>query len=268
MTGADYPEPKIEMLAVGSIATDHQVQRHQSRSHIEKIKSGYRRDGIGILTLSRREDGTLWYIDGQHRGTAMFELGLSSELVTCEVYEGLTLAQEGELFLKLNNSKNVSIVDKFRVRVTTGDPVAVDMARIAGNHGLKITGASGEGQIAAIAAAESVYTGQVAGKNGSYQAVFAMTLSVLIEAFGREPDAMSGQLVRGVGLFIHKYGKVVVQNGLAKKIASHPGGAEGLIGAGKNNNFRHRLGGVHKGICFAVLDDYNRGRRKDTLPAA
>src|SRR5690606_35126480 len=105
--------------------SDKPTQRAHKVQHSEKIAESFDQDKVGVITVSRRSDNTNAVIDGQHRTHSLKMVGKGDVPVECHVYHGLTLREEAELFLGLNNVRNVDAQDKFAVRVTAEDSVAV-----------------------------------------------------------------------------------------------------------------------------------------------
>jgi hypothetical protein len=102
-----------------------------------------------------------WYylIDGQHRIAAL-KLWLGSwegQQVQCWCYEGLTEAQEAEVFLTLNDTLAVHAFARFKVSVQVGRGTEGDIDRIVRALGLRISQGRAGGGIAAVATLRRVY---------------------------------------------------------------------------------------------------------------
>ena len=79
---------------------------------------------MGVIWLSFR-DGHYYIVDGQHRFYALVEWldGDNWEVIEvekCMVLTNLTIEDEAELFLDLNNRKAVNFYDRFQVSLTAG----------------------------------------------------------------------------------------------------------------------------------------------------
>lgn len=85
-------------------------QRDTDTRRADKIAEAFDLSSFGTVTVSRRKDGHLYIVDGKHRSTAAVKNGL--EGVPTLVLDGLTEEQEAAKFLKLNETKTVSAVDR------------------------------------------------------------------------------------------------------------------------------------------------------------
>lgn len=260
------PESRTESFRAGILAVDYDVQRGLDRTRVKRLKENFIPDIIGTIVLSRRAGGGMYILDGQHRIRAMVELGLSETMVECKVYDGLTTEQEAQIFFWLNNYLVVHSADKFRARAKFGEPVAVDILKIVDSHGLVVSSSQSDGHVSAVVSLESVYTGAVAKrKEGVYGDILAMTLSVLVEAWPNNAYAMNGELIKGVGMILHRHSSRVTINDLVRKITIRQQGPMGLIIAGRDH--RNSQGGtVASGIAYQIVVDYNKGRTRNRLP--
>lgn len=92
---------------------------------------------IGVLTLNRRPDKTLWCVDGQHRLMACKSIETVST-VPAIVLELGTVKEEAELFLLLNSSsKKVTVQESLSARVARGDEDAAALLAMGERCGLK-----------------------------------------------------------------------------------------------------------------------------------
>ena len=105
-------------VAVRDIKLDLAVQRSIIPSRIRKLTAAFDQDLLGELLVSDRGDG-LWILDGQHRLETAKQQGVIS--VTCEVFTGLSKADEARLFLGRNDRASVARLDRDRNMATYGD---------------------------------------------------------------------------------------------------------------------------------------------------
>jgi hypothetical protein len=88
--------------------------------------------------VSRRADGTHFTIDGNgssHWVEALFGPDVS---VPCIVFEGLTLAEEADLFIKAQDGKPVTKTQQFAAEQIAGEETAILMVKIAGEYDFTI----------------------------------------------------------------------------------------------------------------------------------
>lgn len=134
-----------------------QYQRFGKRSQIKAISDGFDELLLGVPLISRRSDGTLAVIDGQHRVMAAIECGRGDVPITCQVADGLSVAEEAQLFERINkNRRRVNANDLFRARLTAKDVVAVGMSEIMSRHGLTL-GKRTQNAVRAIGACQQAF---------------------------------------------------------------------------------------------------------------
>lgn len=156
---ANWPY-RFELLDVRSLFVDESYQRPLT-SFAARIKQRFDPALVGTLVVSAREDGSFALVDGQTRAAAITALtetdtGVSGQ-VPCLVYEGLTRAQEADLFARLQSERRgMASYHRFRAALVAGDAEALDIERIATDAGYAI-GVGSKVNLSAVAALEKVY---------------------------------------------------------------------------------------------------------------
>src|SRR4029077_9145808 len=103
----------FEELFAAELKVDHDVQRGFHPEHAASLKKAWDPKYIGTLIVSRRKNGELYLIDGQHRCWVALQLDQTA-IMDCEVYEGLEVEEEAMMFLHFNrNRKPPSAFDTF-----------------------------------------------------------------------------------------------------------------------------------------------------------
>ena len=95
-------EGKIEIVELSNVMIDMDYQRGV-KSHHKYIEKNFDRAAVGIPTVARRGDGTLWWLDGIQRSTAMMNLGIYKW--KCTVLESSGAQYEAHVFRLLNDKK-------------------------------------------------------------------------------------------------------------------------------------------------------------------
>lgn len=246
----------VEWIYVADIRIDPAAQRALREPWVKAQVPLFDPDQLGYIVVSLRKDGFYYAIDGQHRVELIRAVGWGDQKVACEVFRGLTQAQEAEVFLKRQVVTPVRTFDKFRVRITAGDPVACDINRIVMAAGLTIHSTSnGTGYVSAVRALERVYRSPKSGP-----ATLVRTLLTIKEAWGLEGANFEGDIIEGIGLVLSRYSSKVEHGALVAKLAKIGGGAPGLLG--KARGLRDIRGGtVAYFLANLIVDRYNRGRR-------
>lgn len=215
------------------------------------------------LIISRRADGTLFVVDGNHRRCIAFEKGISS--LPAMIFSGLERAREADLYVKLGTTLGQTPWTRFQSKLVAGDRDAIDIVNIATAHGLEANAISyQDGRIQAIARLESIY-----GRGGPEG--LNWTLSVVQGAFQGNRESLGEMQLEGVFSFWQRYGTLVDQAevtnllGAAGLSAWHDRAASiwGRLDVGKRSNTY--------GMAVADLlnDTWRRkGKKpKDLLPA-
>lgn len=217
-------ETSIKTLRTDSLMVDREVQRALIQSRVDDMVEDFSEEGLGILTISHRPDGYLHIVDGQHRWAACKKFGKSH--VVCKVYTGLGREDEAALFRVLNNTKIVSALDRFRVRVVEGETSAVDINGILDKAGWRVPAKAATGAPGVInspVALEWVYNG--AGIRQTRQpTVFRQTVDVITAAWGYEPDGMRSDVAKGIGAFLTRYEGMLDLSKVVRMLQMYPGG--------------------------------------------
>jgi hypothetical protein len=133
--------PTLEWIGVERLAIDESYQRATdsaaSRRLIFHIKSKWNWNYCQPLVVSRRADGSLFVIDGQHRLTAALERGDIAHL-PCVVVSGLE--SEAAAFVALNTKRQkLSQGDIFNAMLAAGDETAKRVAELLAETGWRMT---------------------------------------------------------------------------------------------------------------------------------
>lgn len=256
--------PQVENLPVAKLTVDGDVQRAVDKVRVDKIVKSYRADALGVIVVSRRDDGTCHVIDGQHRVAATVAAGYGDSEVACLVYEGLDRSDEAAMFRHLNNTRQVTPVDKFRVRVVEGDDTAVTLNRILNRHGWRVAQSKNAGCFAAVAALEGVFTGKLAGP-GDTATICDTLISTITESWGHDADGARSEIVAGIGSVLLRYNTRVDRVKLVAEMAQVKSGPRGLIGKAKGLR-DYRGGRLSDALAEIVVELLNKQRRTNRLP--
>jgi hypothetical protein len=117
---------KFELIPKGDINIDHAYQRDKtSMTRILSIARDFSWQAFGVLLCVRREDGTVWAFDGQHRKLAADKRSDVTKL-PCLVFTADDLEQEARAFLSSNTVRGVVVsLDKYRALLTCKDKTAL-----------------------------------------------------------------------------------------------------------------------------------------------
>jgi hypothetical protein len=138
--------PTLEWIAADRLAIDESYQRDTDGPHSRKlifsISKRWNWNYCQPLVVSRRADGSLYVIDGQHRLSAAVRRGDIMHL-PCVVLHGQEGADEAQAFVALNTQRQrLSQSDIFNALLASGDEAAKHVADILRQTGWRQTRAA------------------------------------------------------------------------------------------------------------------------------
>lgn len=255
---------RIEDVPVAKMTVDPEVQRSVDRARVAKMVREFNPNALGVLTLSHRLDGSYHIIDGAHRVATVVATDHEDWSLPAEVWEGLTLAEEAAMFRHRNNTRQVSPIDKFRVRVVEGDTAAVELDEILIKYGWKVAWGTADASFAAVSAFESVYRSKFRGP-GTTRDVCETVIRVITETWGHDSAGVRAELISGIGNLLLRYPTLVDLVKLTKALAVYPSGPRGLVGKAKGLR-DYRGGKLSDAVSEIVTEQVNKGRRINRLP--
>jgi hypothetical protein len=186
---------ELEVVTIDDLQVDHRYQRDLNQTFVELILADYDPVAADVLTISRREDGSEWIVNGQHHAAAARLAGETEALAW--VYEGLSVMQEADLRLKANHRKSDTHLDRFHAAFEAGRENAVQIVRLTEEFGTRVnrSGNSHTG-INAASALEAVY-------KVDEGLLLRRTLKFLRDTYGQiGGDNAQEAMIRGVSWFI------------------------------------------------------------------
>jgi hypothetical protein len=182
-----------QKLKPSKIEVDSRWQRELDEGRAKRMAKQLNKAMLGVPVVSKRPNGELIALDGQHRIMACRYANMDDPIL-CDVQEGLSLADEADLFLMLNsNRKAVRVYDKFKARLVAKDSVAMEIKSLVASAGLRVSKAPGTNCVCAIKALEMVHT-----RYGNLRE----TLDVLTRWADGDPCAFDGNLLKDVSHFL------------------------------------------------------------------
>lgn len=252
---------KINQLTVDQLRVDPSVQRPLDVKRANKIAAELNPAAIGMVCVSARDDNDYVVIDGQHRVEALRIAGMSDDKIPCEVYTGLSRSEEAAMFRLRNNTKEVTRLDKFRVRLVEGDESALKIMNILHEHDWYLPGQEGpaKGRFLAVAAIERIFNADPdSDPNAAERAIFTVT-----SAWGHDEDGVNGHIVEGLGKFYLRYPSAETRD-VIRKLSSYDGGPRALYG--KAGVLKDSTGSLTAAIVEMITVLYNKGKTTRKLP--
>ena len=249
---------------VGEFMTDHQVQRQLNEKRVAELASDFRPDSMGLVTVSKRLDNRMYLLDGQHR-IAAGRLANYEGKVATRVFENLTLEEEAGLFLTLNHTRQVSPIERFKVRVTLGDRMAVNINNILKAYGLHVDYAAAKqgNTVSAIVTLEQVYRGAGVWDDGEYSDLVDKVIRTVSRAYGDvKENVFSRAMLEGMGIFHASFGKRIDNDRLVEVLANVP--PRQITSRARTR--RDAMGGSIGENAAEVIHSLYNSRRRDKLP--
>ena len=242
---------EIVQIKASDIIVDPAVQRELRPEWARKISRELNVDRIGVLTASRRADGTTVVIDGQHRLTALKMAGMDDHMVDVRLVHDLSLAEEAGIFRTSNTSRPPTKIDMFRMAVVEGDHAATEIQKILHKHGWSVVASRSDGSFSAISAIQRIFK---ADSVAAYETIAALT-----GAWGNQNTAVNGHIVSGVGNIYIRHGERVGVDDMIARLADIKGGPAELLSRSQGlAAARGRK--ISNAVSELVVVEYNRRR--------
>lgn len=242
-------------VRVDQLRTNPVAQREFSQAWAEKILSEFDPDKLQMPHVNKREDGSLYVVDGQHGSWAYGEYFGQDQKIEVHLYDNLTEQEEADLFLALNNKKPVGAMAKFKVAVTAGHEVECDIDRIVRIAGCHVSNDNGDNSIGAVGALLSIYN-----RHGA--ANLRRTLGIIGDSFSAGYER---PVLLGVSMVLARYPGLDVER-LVIKLSGIRSGWKGLIQ--RATLIKEAMGCPQaEAAAAAVVETYNAGRGGKKLPS-
>lgn len=242
----------FEELFAADLQVDHDVQRAYNAHHASKLEAIWDNRFVGTLIISRRVNGDLYIIDGQHRQVVALRKDPVA-IMDCEVYEGLTVEEEALMFLHFNrNRKQPSAFDHYKIGLKAREPTEVRMSAETMTLGLEFSPSKGNRQIAAVASCRRIVEWDIK-ETGLLQD----TLMYAEMAFGAKPETWDSNLLQGIARVIHHHRSKIDYDRLVEKLRTRqPDDWQSLALLGVKGGG----GSVNRSVAMArmIIEEYNK----------
>ncbi|MCC3316496.1 DUF6551 family protein [Nocardia africana] len=193
----------FDRIRVGDLTVDPSMdtgrlymQRDEIAAWTAKIAENWDVEMLLPALVSRRADGQLVIIDGQHSNQACINQEGPDFRRDTMVYQGLTVQQEAKLFLAANKHRRpVKPFDNFRVSLTAGDPLAIQVDNEVRSLGDDL-------QIAATPSTNRVGAVQALLVMGKTPGMVSRVLKVVSAAWGRDASTWDNIILRAVAMVL------------------------------------------------------------------
>ena len=132
-------EKRIELMRmpINDLVFDPEVNRLPSDHWSKRLAGRFDPAALGVLVGWKNGREEYIVLDGQHRVLAARETGYTGD-IDVKVYLGYSLAEAVDLFLKLNDTRTVHVIDKYQKSVTAGYDTEVAINDILAARDLKV----------------------------------------------------------------------------------------------------------------------------------
>lgn len=189
----------IEVLPIESLRIDPTYQRDLVQNLVDEIALAYDPLTAGVVLVSRRDDGELYIVDGQHKTAGAQQAGRST--VLCLVVNGLTSEDEARLRLAANVKRADSIGEKWKARIAAGEKTPIAVTNLVESFGTQINiSPIAHTGINAIGALETIYNLDRTGE------MLTRVLTLIQNVWGTpEGEYAYATLLKGLAYFYDKH---------------------------------------------------------------
>jgi hypothetical protein len=186
--------PSLEFRPLPHLNIDPAYQRSidtgSSQKLIRRIAGNWNWDMCQPLVVAKREDGTLWVIDGQHR-LAAARLRHDIYDLPCVIVPSASRSAEAKAFVALNQERRpLTALDLFKAALEAGDGDAQAIARAMAAAGLTLAHTTNY---------DSLKPGQIVNVGGLQRVHAAHGEAVVRDALAIGAAAFEGQALRYFG---------------------------------------------------------------------
>lgn len=250
-----------EDILVSDIEIDHNVQRDVlNMKKVERLKADWNPAAVGRILISRRKDRSLRCLDGMHRVQAWRELSDNLGEIPAEIYEGLSLEEEAELFLDRNAGDKPTPLDRYRVGVVGGLRIPSEVDKLIHAYGWAVSkytkGLPGDGTLNCVVALQKLYV--YSETQGFETNLLDSALKVIGRAWGTDQNAAQGFVITAVGRFMGEYNGVVDFDRLVHSLREYKGGIVQMIAAARSMA-NSRNWPLPSAFADLMVETYNKG---------
>ena len=220
----------IETLPANVLEVDPHVQRKLNESRVLKLANDFHEAALGVFIVSERRSqhpggapgnikSRYVVLDGQTRLAALRKFTNTEDTtmpVVCQVFHGLTRAEEAETFIEHNDRASVRRIDLFRLALMADHEWAVELNRVVSRHGYVANdSAPKETRFTAISTAQRII------RLPDGMAALDQAFDLIARSWGHNRiGAASAEAVDGFGLMFNRHGSAVDVPMFARKLAS------------------------------------------------
>lgn len=245
----------LRWVPIAEMKISPRAQREFRQSHADKFAADFDLEALGYPVVNYR-DGSYYVVDGQHRIAALKLIGWGDQKIQCECYDGLSEAEEADLFLRRDNRKAIASFEKFRIALTAERATETDINRIVLANGLTVSKNHADGSIRCVGTLRKSYQ-QAGGPT------LGRALRIIRDAYGS--PGLEAPVIEGITLLCQRYNGALNDENAVARLANVHGGVNGLLG--RAQNLRKQTGNQRaQCVAAAAVEIINAGRGGKKLP--
>lgn len=241
-------------LPINILKIDNTYQRPLSRCKVNRMVKNFNEGYIGAITVSCREDGFYYVLDGQHRLETLKYLCI--DYVMCQIHHDLSFEEEALMFRNLNSIRsNPTAPQIFKASLIGNDQEAITIKSIIEKNGLKISteGRRYDGLIGCVHMIQRCYRSLKDEK-------FDRMLKLIYQTWEGEADSLIDDIFGGMSVLVREYGDQINDDVFVKKMSKI---SPTLLSRACTLNMRTHGGGPTTNMAKALIHEYNKGLRTD-----
>ena len=222
----------VETIKVADLEVDKRVQRDELQmKKVDTIVANFNADALGVAHVSRRRTANGehlgdFVIDGWHRKEAVHRVSEGTGALVCHVYEGLTLAEEAQMFLDLNYGNQPTQLEKHKARLHTEDETAVRVEDSVHKYGWDIRPIPGNGNVNAIMKLYQIDA--LSQKMGADPDLLTLTFLTITRAWEHDRYGAQSVILEGISRLHAEHGSKIDIDHLIDRLKNYKGGPQRL----------------------------------------
>lgn len=127
---------ELAYVAKERLNVDPAYQRDLKDNKRKRIASNFNWVPFGVITVSRRPDGSLWVIEGQHRlAAAMSRSDIKNVPVIIFDLGGSIMNEATDFLITNTERKALTGIERFNAQIASGDGIAIAVQEMVHNSG-------------------------------------------------------------------------------------------------------------------------------------
>lgn len=243
-------------VPVEKLLIDSRYQRNRIESWISILAHSWNEDKNNPFVVSLRSNGNFYVMDGQQRHGALQMMDNAPEEVFAKIFEGLTLAQEADLFVSAaEDRRGLTTETRFKAALEAQHPWAMAVERAATAAGFRVGSKGAQNNISAIASAREIFR-----RRG--EPFLERVLRIVNQSWPNQNAARSGVLY-GLEYFLVKFPDADIRRLVVALSATSPTRIE-ATGHGYSETLNSS---INPATGYAIYAIYNHGLRTNKLAA-